>query len=111
MDYQIVSALQRGNNVIKIELSLDDLHSFADHLVEKTINKAKEELNNEDALLTKKEVMDTLGISDTTIWHWNKNHYLHPIKIGRKVMYKKSDIHNHLLSTRENCHERNRNLH
>ena len=50
-----------------------------------------------DALLTKKEVMNLLDVSSTTLWSWRRKNYLVPIKIGRKVFYQKADVEN-LLS-------------
>ena len=53
-----------------------------------------------DTLLTKKEVMELLGGCDTTLWLWSKNNYLKPVKAGRKVLYRESDLHKFLI-TRE----------
>ena len=53
-----------------------------------------------DTLLTKKEVMELLGVCDTTLWLWSKNNYLKPVKAGRKVLYRESDLHKFLI-TRE----------
>lgn len=50
--------------------------------------------------LTKKEVMALLGVSDTTLWLWAKNNYLKPVKAGRKVLYRKSDVER-FLNARE----------
>jgi predicted site-specific integrase-resolvase len=33
-----------------------------------------------------------LGISETTLWRWNKIGYLVPINIGGKRRYKMSDV-------------------
>ena len=51
---------------------------------------------DDDALLTKKEVMERLGVSSTTLWNWKNDRYLLPVKVGRKVFYRLSDI-NQLL--------------
>ena len=48
--------------------------------------------NHDDAPLTKKEVMDRLGVSSTTLWNWKNDRYLLPVKIGRKIFYRLSDI-------------------
>lgn len=50
--------------------------------------------------LTKKEVMALLGVCDTTLWLWAKNNYLKPVKAGRKVLYRKSDVQR-FLNARE----------
>lgn len=47
---------------------------------------------DEDVLLSKQDVKDKFSVSDTTLWLWGKKNYLVPIKIGRRVMYRASDI-------------------
>ena len=54
----------------------------------------------EDDDLTTKEVMEILGVCDTTLWLWAKNNYLKPAKAGRKVLYRRSDVLR-LLETKE----------
>ena len=49
-------------------------------------------LDNTEALLSKKEVMDLLGVSSTTLWNWCREKYLIPVKIGRKICYRQCDI-------------------
>ena len=51
--------------------------------------------------LTKKEVMEKFGVSASTLWHWSKDGYLVPSKLGNKVLYRKSDIENMLRRKRQ----------
>lgn len=44
-------------------------------------------------LLTKKEVMDLLGVCDTTLYLWGKRGYLPFEKIGTKVKYHPEDVY------------------
>lgn len=46
---------------------------------------------NED-LLAKKDVIEGLGVSHTTLWKWEKSGYLVPIKVGKRVYYKRDDL-------------------
>lgn len=46
----------------------------------------------EDAEVTPKEAARQLGVSITTLWRWNNNGYLIPVRIGRKTCYRQSDI-------------------
>jgi len=48
--------------------------------------------SEEDVLLSKQDVKNKFSVSDTTLWLWGKKNYLVPIKIGRRVMYRSSDI-------------------
>ncbi len=91
----LFSIIENGSGKIKLEVSGEDLILFSTQL----INRAKEELaslevekNREEAYLTKADVKHLCGICDATVWHWQKRGYLNPIRIGRKVRYKKSDI-------------------
>ena len=91
----IFSIIQNGSSKIRLEVSGEDLLIFSNDL----INRTKEELaslevekNREEAYLSKADVKHLCGICDATVWHWQKRGYLNPIRIGRKVRYKKSDI-------------------
>ncbi|WP_050899193.1 helix-turn-helix domain-containing protein [Marinitoga piezophila] len=46
----------------------------------------------EDEFLTKKEVAKLLKVSEVTIYRWSKQGILKPIKIGKKVLFKRADI-------------------
>ena len=52
----------------------------------------EDEKADEDTLISKQDVKERFGVSDTTLWLWGKKNYLVPVKIGRKVMYRLSDI-------------------
>ena len=32
------------------------------------------------------------GVSDATLWRWERDGYLIPERFGRKIMYRKSEI-------------------
>ncbi len=42
------------------------------------------------------EVAKRFHISKTTLWKWGKRGVLHPRKLGRKVLYAKSELENAL---------------
>lgn len=48
--------------------------------------------DNDGSLVTKKEAMTGFKVSHTTLWKWQKSGYLVPIKVGKRVYYKRSDI-------------------
>ncbi len=62
------------------------------------IAEAKRELEqiitdqNTETYPSREKVMELLGISETTLWRWNKIGYLVPINIGGKRRYKMSDV-------------------
>ena len=48
--------------------------------------------NADGSYISKKDTMVGFGVSHTTLWKWQKSGYLVPIKIGKRVFYKRSDI-------------------
>lgn len=75
-------------------VSAQDLIDVIDTSVKKTIQELKESVSksNNDNLVPLKEVAETLNVSRCTLNRWNKDGYLIPIKIGRKVFYRQNDI-------------------
>lgn len=45
-----------------------------------------------DDLITKKDLMEGLNISHTTLWKWEKSGYLVPVKIGKRIYYRRDDV-------------------
>lgn len=75
-------------------VSAQELIDIIDTSVKKTIQELKESVSksNNDNLVPLKEVAETLNVSRCTLNRWNKDGYLIPIKIGRKVFYRQNDI-------------------
>lgn len=46
----------------------------------------------DDEYITRKEALEILGISETTIIRWGQKGYLVGHKSGHRVMYKKSEV-------------------
>ena len=92
---QLVTAISRGEKHISLTLTGKSILALARELsqcilVENATKASKEK--DDDVLLTKKEVMKRLGVSSTTLWNWENDRYLLPVKIGRKIFYRLSDI-------------------
>lgn len=92
---QLVTAIARGEKHISLTLTDKSAIAFARELSQCILagnaTKASKE-KDDDVLLTKKEVMEKLGVSSTTLWNWENDRYLLPVKIGRKIFYRLSDI-------------------
>ena len=97
----ILSLLENGQPNIVVQVSGRDLLEFTEALVQRACESRESlrEIQEGDVYLSKKEVKDLLGVCDTTLWHWDRSHYLSPVRVGRKIMYKKADVHR-LLSAR-----------
>ena len=91
---QLIVAIAKGNKNISLTFSGKSLFAFAQELAHFILYNAslEENRNDKSELLSKKEVMDLLGVSSTTLWNWCREKYLIPVKIGRKICYRKIDI-------------------
>ncbi|MDD3034608.1 MAG: hypothetical protein PHT25_08430 [Bacteroidales bacterium] len=81
---------------VVIQVKLTDLIEAA-HVFAKDFASLNELNTNKtimpDTLFTKKEVMDILGISETTLWRWDaKYNYLHPVMVGAERRWRWKDI-------------------
>lgn len=90
----ILELIKSGLGGVTLTLTADDLAN----LVKQSIDAAKKELvpilasQTEEALLTREEVREKFGVCYGTLWNWAKEKILIPIKIGRKVRYRMSDV-------------------
>lgn len=80
--------------VIQVKASdlIEAAHVFAKDLA--VLNEFKtKDLILPDTIFTKKEVMELLGISETTLWRWDaKYNYLHPVMVGAERRWRWKDI-------------------
>lgn len=86
-----IASLIESEANLQIVVTLSDLKEFALTIVSEAMA-AKEAERKEEKYLTPDEVADMVGVSKNTLWRWEKNGYLIPIKFGRKSFYKQSDI-------------------
>ena len=86
----IASLIESGTNV-QIVVTLSDLKEFA-LAVASEVMADKEAEKKEEKYLTPDDVADMVGVSKNTLWRWEKEKYLIPIKVGRKSRYKLSDV-------------------
>ncbi len=87
-------AIEYPDRVIQLKISdlVEAARIFARELTF-TEEFQPKETNCMNSLLTKREVMELLGISETTLWRWDKKYdYLHPIMIGAKRRWRRKDI-------------------
>ena len=87
----IQKMIESGSNALFV-VSGGDLKEFALALIAETA--AKPVVEAEEKYLTTDQVCETLHVSSNTLWRWNKSQYLCPVKIGRKSVYRQSDIDN-----------------
>ncbi len=95
----LLELINSGMTGVTLNVRLEDLVE----LLKQTIEAAKAELlpamvsAAKEVLLTKKEVMEKFGVCHTTLWNWNRNKILVPVKVGKKVCYRQSDVERLIL--------------
>lgn len=73
-----------------ILMDKEDLRLVIREIMEEVLAEIK--TNQAETYLTEGEVMDKLGVTHTTLWRWNNTGYLKTVKLGRKSLWKLSDI-------------------
>lgn len=73
-------------------VSAQDLKNAIDASIQQAIQELMGNMPMSDKLIPLKEVAETLNVSRCTLNRWNKDGYLVPIKIGRKVFYRQNNI-------------------
>lgn len=95
----IKELMQAGVN-ISITVTPTDLKEFALAIIEEAKEMARVEKENKpEEYLTPQEVAKICGVTNNTLWRWNRGGYLCTVKLGRKNFYQKSDIE----KLREEC--------
>lgn len=84
----IAKLLEEGNAILAV--SAADLKEFGLELI--AMAKESNEQKENDELFSADECAEILNVTKPTLWRWDKTGYLQPIKIGRKIYYRKSDI-------------------
>lgn len=85
---------EKGSNTLLV-VSAADLKEFAADVIAKAIEeweKAKQEREADERLLSSREVMEMCGISSTTLWRWEKSAYLPAVKVGNSTRFRQSDV-------------------
>ena len=79
------------------------LEAFAEKVADIIIERMEwAKPKDEDMLMTRQEVIDSLGISDGTLWRWEKEGIIKRSgTFGKRVYYKKSDVYGALEESKK----------
>lgn len=93
MEQSFFNQLKNGGNLI-LQITADDLRSVMKSFYDDERKREEDSLRklSEKPTLSRKDASKMLGVSLATLWKWAKDGYLKPVKIGTKVMYKRSDV-------------------
>ncbi len=90
-------------STLLVNVSLADLRDIIDTSVRKSVADALTNLpapsaEERDDLLSRKETGRLLRVSPVTLNVWEKRGVLTPVRIGRRVLYRRSDVDKALQS-------------
>lgn len=86
-----ISKLLEISDEISVTVTLADLKEFA-LTVANEVLAARQAEREEEKYLSPDEVAEMMGVCTNTLWRWNTQKYLCPVKVGRKSRYKLSDV-------------------
>lgn len=94
MDNLIMNAITSGTPGVTIAITTDQLKEAMAYFYEESQARTQKaiEANREQPTITRKEAAKALNVTLTTLWRWEKEGYLTPVKIGTKVLYRATDI-------------------
>ena len=80
---------------VQLVVGQSDLRDILKELITDALDEFKQDSKSE-TLLSIDEVAQKLNVTKPTLWRWAKSNYLVPIKVGKRPMYKLTDVE-HLL--------------
>ena len=86
----IEELLRTGN--VTLAISASDLKEFGLALIAEAAAIQQGQNKVEETMLTADEVCKALSISGNSLWRWRRSGVLQGVKLGRKVLYRKSDV-------------------
>lgn len=82
--------LKTKSKINSINLETGDLYNMIQEAVEDALK--KQSARSASTLLTREATAKRLGVDVSTLWRWDRSGYLKPVRIGRAVHYRLSDI-------------------
>lgn len=82
--------LKTKSKMNSINLETGDLYNMIHEAVEDALK--KQSARSASTLLTREATAKRLGVDVSTLWRWDRSGYLKPVRIGRAVRYRLSDI-------------------
>ena len=75
--------VKSGSPILMV--SAADLEEALRSILEEVVSTSNGE--KDETLLTVRQAASLLGVDRSTLWRWEKEGYLKPVRIGRKVRY------------------------
>ncbi len=90
----IANLLTSGANV-SVTVSVAELREFFRECLNEVQAEREKYISDhakDSEMLSIQETMEKLQCSKPTLWRWQKSRYLVPVKVGRKLFYRASDV-------------------
>ena len=96
----MIADLIKQNQNVQLVVSASDLRELVNEWYDEREAQKEAERKSivESERISSTDAEKSLGVTSATLWRWAKTGYLVPIKVGRKNVYLKSDIHRILKS-------------
>jgi hypothetical protein len=90
----LVEELLKNDSRLILNVSMEDLKSFASILIEKTKRDLEEAVISAKAETypSPKQVAEILDVDLSTLWRWSQRGYLVPVEVGGKRRYLMSEV-------------------
>ena len=77
---------------VQVVLNAADMKEIFLQMVDEKMSSSYTDAVNEDSFLSPDEVAKMFKVSKVTLWRWATKDILTPIKIGKKVYYRMTDL-------------------
>lgn len=88
----------QDNRNVQIVVNREDLKFMFVEWMQEELNKRTKK---QEVYLSRTKTALMLGVTLSTLWRWDKENYLKPIRVGSKVLYRESDIQKVINQTKE----------
>lgn len=79
---------------VMVSMSCSEFEQMLEKIVDKVLEQRFEPLKKkyEEKLITREEVIKLLRISPPTLWRMQNRGDLNPVKVGRRIMFRESEV-------------------
>ena len=81
--------MDKSNKNVQIVVNREDLKFMFVEWMQEELNKRTKK---QEVYLSRTKTALMLGVTLSTLWRWDKENYLKPVRVGSKVLYRESDI-------------------
>lgn len=89
-EFAMQELLMSGNVNVQFSVTGKDLQEFGENLIRKAVEQLAPQ--KEEKYLKIAEVATMLQVDRSTLYRWEKDNYLKPVRVGGKPRYKLSDV-------------------